>query len=336
VYAQDGNGSRQLARTHPLWRVVHDKPNAMMTTPVALTAMAVNYALRNNAYAKILRNKQGAVVGYMPWPTEQVNKIAMTDGTVVYELAADNRIDVVADANMIHWQGIGSGIVGLDTQRYAAQTFGLALKIEGAAQDLFANAGKLQGVLTIDGTLTKDQREALRSKFANMQVSSGGRSLPVLEAGMKFQSIQMTADQAELEAQRRYSVSDVARVMGVPSVLINDTSKNTSWGTGIAEIKEGFATFKLRPMCKRLEAELNEKLLTPLERQSLNIEFAFDGLLRASPEKRAAIYKDSVQGGWLTPNEARQLDNMPALAGGDALYMQAQMTPITALAKEAQ
>lgn len=332
VYQRGANGQRELARNHRLWRPMHSKANAYMTANVALASLCVNKVLHNNAYAEIIRNGRGDAVGYMPLPTEQVSKSLLEDGSLVYAYQSGSVLRIVSDQNMIHWQGMGNGFAGLHTLAYASNALGLGIKIEGSSSDLFANAGKLHGFLSIDAVLRDEQREALGQKFKQLSLATNsGRQIPVLEAGMKFQSIQQTAEQQQLATQRRFTVEDVGRITGVPSILLNENSGTSAWGSGVAEIKEAFATFALRPLCKGLELEFTEKMFTPAERQSMDIEFSFDGLLRASPEKRAQIYKEGIQNGYTTPNEVRQLENLPPKDGGDRLFMQQQMAPIETL-----
>ena len=60
-----------------------------------------------------------------------------------------------------------------------------------------------------------------------------------------------------------------------------------------------------------------------------------DALLRGNIKDRYAVYVSGIQGGVLKINEARQLENLPPVVGGDQLMVQAQMTPITQLGRPA-
>lgn len=64
------------------------------------------------------------------------------------------------------------------------------------------------------------------------------------------------------------------------------------------------------------------------ERDSIEFEFNFDALLRADLKSRFESYRVAIASGVMTPNEARQYENLPAKEGGDKLYMQGAMMPI--------
>ena len=126
----------------------------------------------------------------------------------------------------------------------------------------------------------------------------------------------------------------MARWFGVPSVLVNDTSKTTTWGTGVEQIIEGFYKFTLRPTLERIEQAIQRRVLTSAQRAAgLHAEFSFDALLRANAAARFELYAKGVQNGIATRNECRQLENLPPVAGGDTLTAQVNLVPIDMLGK---
>ena len=42
-----------------------------------------------------------------------------------------------------------------------------------------------------------------------------------------------------------------------------------------------------------------------------------DGILRGDSSSRINFYHQGIMDGWLSPNEVRQLENLPAIDGGD-------------------
>jgi HK97 family phage portal protein len=331
VYRYDNKRNREVAYDDPLYRLLHDRPNMIMTTPVFLAAMCVNYVLRHNAYAKIIRNDSGDAVALWPLMSDQVQATLIPGVGLVYAHEMDGNVDVIAQQNMLHWRGVGNGITGLDPLFHQADTIGGALQQARSARKIFNAGNRLSGFISVDRILTPEQREAIKRNFLDM-VEKPDQQLHVLEAGLKFDPRQMTAQEAQQVESLRFSVEDVARTFGVPSILINDVTKNTSWGTGIEQIVEGFYKFKLRPMLKFLEAEMRATVMTSSQRGQLDIEFSFDGLLRATFGTRYEAYVKGMNNGMITPNEIRQLENYPAMTGGDQLFVPANLMPIERMA----
>jgi phage portal protein BeeE len=60
----------------------------------------------------------------------------------------------------------------------------------------------------------------------------------------------------------------------------------------------------------------------------MEVEFNFDALLRADLKSRTEAYRIGITSGIITPNEARQMEHLQSLPGGDKLFMQGAMMPV--------
>ena len=264
--------------------------------------------------------------------SSQVNVELEEDGSLVYYYEDDNNVVAIAPENIWHLRLFGNGIVGLSPLDYARNSIGTASAAEARISKIMANANKASGVLTIDKTLTDQQRQKIRESFKSL-TEGGDDSLYVLEAAMKFQQISLSPKDVELLETRKFQIEDLCRFFGVNPVLIG-VSGATTWGTGIQEIMRGFYKLVIRPYLEKLEASIKENLLSPADRRSVEPEFDFNALLTLSDNERAAMLKEKVQSGQITPNEARLSEGREPIAGGDQLFMQAQMTPINLLGRQ--
>src|SRR5690606_35658101 len=177
--------------------------------------------------------------------------------------------------------------------------------------------------------LTPEQREQIRAKFAGL--TEGDQRLLVLEAGGKFEPVAMSPQDIELLASRRFQVEEICRWFGVPSVLVNDTSGSTTWGSGIEQIVLGFYKLNLRPYLEAIENSITTHLVSDEDRAQYEDEFDFEGLPRADQKTRYDGYRAGISAGVLTPNEARAMEWLPKMDGGDKLYMQGATMPIDKL-----
>lgn len=77
----------------------------------------------------------------------------------------------------------------------------------------------------------------------------------------------------------------------------------------------------LGPRLSELEQKINMFLLPMLgvDTDKTYVEFNTEQQLRGSFEEQAAVFSTAVGGPWLTINEARAKQNLPAIEGGDEL-----------------
>lgn len=325
-YQQTPDGLAPLT-TGPVPEMFDGMVNQYQTRQEFFETYLLNLVMTGNAYA--LRSYvDGRLVSLMPLMSAQVEPRLLDDGSMVYLHYTGSNVTAIAAENMWHSKLFGNGIVGLSPLAHARNTMGIALAAEANVAKIFRNGGKPTGVLTIDNVLKDDQRERIRSEFSELREGRADR-LMVLEGGMKYQQVSMTPQDIELLQSRRFQIEDIARWFGVPSVLINDTSGSTTWGSGIYELVNGFYKLNLRPYLERLESSMVSKLMTPAESQGAIARFDFDALTRADASARFEAINKGVNAGVLTPNEGRKTENLPPLEGGDQLLVNGNMVPIS-------
>jgi len=85
VYQAEGQGSKK-ATEHPLYRILHDEPNAEMTSFVLRETMLSHLLLWGNSYCQIVRNGRGHILGLYPLLSDQmqVDRDMATEGNVVH------------------------------------------------------------------------------------------------------------------------------------------------------------------------------------------------------------------------------------------------------------
>ena len=332
VYERKGDeqGNKALARGTPLWLLLHENPNRRHTPMEFWQFMLMNFLLRGNAYARLVRDERGEVIEMWPLSADQVEVEVLADKSIIYKYNYDGKVVIYAEESIFHWRDKGNGVVGMSRLDYMRNTIGVAIQAQNQTQQLFANSGKRPGVFMIDKLLTAEQRDKIRQNYQGL-VEGGQDDLLVLEAGAKFEPLAMSPADLQMLDTRRFSVEDIARWFGISSVLINDTTKTTTWGTGINQLIEGFYKFKLRPMLESLEQAIERRVLTSRQRELYTVEFSMDAILRGSLSERLDAGSKAVQNGLMTRNEWRQLENLPRQEGGDALTAQSNLIPITRL-----
>jgi len=324
------NGHKTLARGTALWVLLHQTPNNMHTPMEFWQYMVMNYLLRGNAYARLIRNSLGEVISMTPLSADQVEVERLTDNTIIYKYQFEGKIAIYSPDSILHWRDKGNGIVGMSRLDYMRSTVDVAISSQNHTANIFRKAAKRPGVFMVDKLLTPEQRDAIRKNYKGL-VEGNDDDLLVLEAGAKFEPLNMTPADIQLLETRKYSVEDIARWFGIPSAMINDTEKTTTRGTGIDQLIQGFYKFRLRPMLESLEQCIELRVLTAPQRRKYSVEFSLDAILRGSLKDRLETGSKAVQNGLMTRNEWRQLENLPPMEGADVLTAQTNLAPLNML-----
>ncbi|TCU25294.1 phage portal protein [Rhizobium laguerreae] len=331
VYRDAKDGSKEIAKDHSLYRLLHDSPNYDQTAVDFWDFMCSAIELWGNAYAQISRTG-GKVVALSPIRPEFMSVRRLQSGSLQYRWTQDGKSFVATDNEILHIRGAGGDALGgVSTLHVARNSFSMARAADKAAAGMFKNGLRPSGVLTFEEWLTKEQRDIAETKLAEKFVGAvnAGRPL-VLEGGTKWEQLTINPEEAQMLETRGFSVEEICRFFGVPPFMIGHTSKSTSWGTGLEQQTLGFLQFTLRRRLKRIEQALMRQLLTPDDlARGISIEFNFEGLLRADSQGRARFYQIMTQIGAMTINEVRRLENLPPVDGGNVPRMQMQNVPIT-------
>lgn len=335
VYEREAgaDGHKQLARGTPLWNLLHDSPNNRHTPMEFWQYLVLNYLLRGNGYARLIRNTAGEVIAMIPMSADQVEVEVLDDQSIVYKYYYEGKVALYSPDSILHWRDKGNGVVGMSRLDYMRSTVNVAVNAQNHTANVFRKSAKRPGVFMLDKLLTEEQRAAIRKNYKGL-VEGNDDDLLVLEAGAKFEPLSMTPADVQLLETRKYSVEDIARWFGIPGAMINDTEKTTTWGTGINELIQGFYKFRLRPMLESLEQALEKRVLTAAQRRRYTVEFSLDAILRGSLKDRLEVGSTAVQNGLMTRNEWRQLENLPPVEGADILTAQVNLAPIGMLGQQ--
>ncbi|SFV33201.1 phage portal protein, HK97 family [Devosia crocina] len=337
VYRTKADGSRDLARDHRLWRVLHDSPNADQTAVDFLEFISANLELQGNGIARKNRNTQREIVGLTPARADIVAVKRKANGELRYSWSENGVSYDLPQDEVLHIRGFGGGPEGgLSTLTYGRHAFGLAQAQDRTAGGMFANGLRPSVVLSFKEFLTKEQYEQVEARLQQKFLGAMNAGRPfIAEGGQEVKTLSLTPEDAQMLESRAFSVNQVCMMFGVPPHMIGHTEKATSWGTGLEQQTLGFQKFTLRRRLGRIEKAMQKQLLTPQDRvEGITIEFSLEGLLRGDSKARAEFYARMTQMGAMTINEVRQLENLPPIDGGDVPRMQMQNVPITEAGKE--
>jgi len=317
------------------WLPVLRKPNDYQTRINFIEQWIISKLLYGNAYILKRRDNRGIVNGLYPLAPLLVTPLVSEDGSVYYQLNQDrlSQIEgaVVAPASeIIHdrMNCLWHPLIGVPPLYACAIAANMGNKIQNSSTYFFDNRALPGGVLSAPGTISDITATRLREEWQkNFGGANSGR-VAVLGDGLKFEIMQMTAQQSQLEEQLKWTVEDVARAFHYP--LFKLGGPVPALAGNIGALITTYYTDCLQSLIESLELCLDEGLDLP---PGKGTELDLDNLLRMDTAALFESNDKAVGGGWMKPNEARFKANFEPVPGGDSPYLQQQNYSLEALAK---
>lgn len=333
IYRRKG-GKSELADDLPVYWLLHDEPNPLMTANTFWKNFLWWALMRGNGYGLIGRSSLGAPLGVgLVKPTSVTTDLSQDKTRLIYQITLDtHEVRRFDQSDVMHYPFIGwDGKAGRSPLECAREAIGLAAAAQEFNERFFSQGNAADIAMEFPGNVNDEQMKRILDIYARNRAGLEKQRLPLVSTGgATIKRLDFDAEKSQLVDARNFQVEDICRFYGVPPHMVGHTSKSTSWGSGIEEQTLGFVKFTLRDILKGLEQEVNRKLLRSTR---FYCKFNLDALLRADSKGRSEFYKAAVGGtqspGFMTVNEVRALENLPPLEGGETLFV-----PVPAAATE--
>jgi len=316
VYERTAAGGKKIRNDHPTARLLRKKPNPEMTSFSMIEAMQAQILNRGKAFAELIFDKNGNVCEI--WPIAPgICEPKRKDKYSPIEYHFPNSGTILPAWKILHVPGLGfDGINSFSPIQLFRQSLGLGLALDEFGARFFGQGTNIGGMLSHPSKLSDDAHKRLKTSM-NEQYAGLSKShrMIILEEGMKFEKLGMPLEDAQFIESRKFTVSEMARIHGVPPHLIGDLEKATF--SNIEEQGLNAVIYLFRPWIVRWEQVLNNKLFTGEEEQNkYYIKFELDGLLRGNMKARYEAYSIGLQQGFLNADEVRELEDMDPLPNG--------------------
>lgn len=338
VYEYQDDGGKKLVHDHPLYYLLHDEPNPEMTSFVFRETLMSHLLIWGNAYAQIIRDGAGRVLGLYPLLPDKMEVQRDDKGNIYYVYSRNSdenptfkeygNIKLKAE-DVLHIPGLGfDGLIGYSPIAMAKNAVGMTLACEEYGASFFANGANPGGVLEHPGVL-KDPSKVRESWNSVYRGVSNAHKIAVLEEGMKYQQIGIPPEEAQFLETRKFQINEIARLYRIPPHMVGDLDKSSF--SNIEQQSLEFVKYTLDPWVIRWEQSLQRSLLLPGEKGKYFIKLNVDGLLRGDYQSRMNGYAVGRQNGWFSANDIREMENMnpiPDEEGGNLYLINGAMTKI--------
>jgi len=202
---------------------------------------------------------------------------------------------------------------GLSVVEECKDAIALARACELHGARYFAAGARPGFVLSTEGQLNAEAREALRSQWDRRHGGVGNsHNTAVLTGGLKpYEVPQATNTDSQFIELRRYQLEEIARLFRIPGSRLGLAADSPD--SDIA-----FVTHCIIPWLRRFESAFTRDLIGDDDRYV--VEFDVRGLLRGDAASRSAFYRAMWDIGVVSTNDIRADENMDPVEGGDVRY----------------
>lgn len=265
------------------------------------------------------------ITGLYPINPTNVRIDADALGRLSYEVGgkAYPATDVIDVPFMLKPDGVGH--YGPITM--GAKAIQLALAMGDYGAKFFAGGGVPP--LALEGPLPQGP-EAMKRAMADISraiETAKGNDKPIfpMPPGHNLTAVGFDPEKGQMTEARRFTVEEIARLFGLPPVFLQDLTHGTFSNTEQQDLH--LVKHLLGQWTEALEQEMNLKLFGQ-RNGGRYVEHNIDGLLRGDFATRMSGLSQAIQTAILTPNEARGLENRPAMPNGDDLLIQGATVPL--------
>lgn len=343
---RDANGIwSEVRRNSPFWPVLR-KPNRYQTRMQFYANWVESKLIHGNTYVLKERDNRGGTdrtVGlvrrlYILDPS-RVTVLVAPDGSVWYQLRTDHLtgigddLVIVPASEIIHdrWNTFYHPLIGTSPITAAGLAAMQGLRIQENSALFFERGAQPGGVLSAPGHINDDTARRLKEYWDQNYGNAGPNvgKVAVLGDGLKYEPMMMTATDAQLLEQLKWTAETVVSVFHVPAYKVGVAPAPTY--NNIEALNQAYYSDCLQVLLEAIENLLDEGLELD---EPLGTEFDLDGLLRMDTASKVKAAADAIGSGGMSPNEARKrYFDLGPVVGGEAPYLQQQQFSLSALAE---
>ena len=292
---------------NPAFSPVLRKPNLWQTRIQFFSNWVESKLVFGNAYILKERDARNVVTRLYVLDPQRVTVLVAPDSSVYYELRTDHLSGLqtesvtVPASEIIHdrFNTFNHPLIGISPISACSLAAGQGLSILQSSAKFFMNGGRPAGILTAPGFINEATAIRLREQW-NSNYGAGGPEVgktAVLGDGIEYKPIAMTAADAQLIEQLRFTAETVASAFGVPLYMIGVGPPPTY--NNIEALNQQYYSQCLQSLIENIELLLDEGLELP---KPYGTEFDLDDLLRMDTATKVKAAADAVGSGTMAPN----------------------------------
>lgn len=331
-----GSGIR-IAREHPFYRTLNERPNRHMTASVFWSTMELCRLHYGNAYAWIdTRNPARPQLWPIDPSTVQVwydDACELRDAPEVYYLVSTKKgRAVLSSEEVLHFKSHQTldGLVGVSVREQLLTTIQGSAKAQALLNAMYDSGMTAKAVLQYTGSMNDANVKQLIAevgKYVKGEGKSGADKLIPMPQGFTLTPLNMKLADSQFLEVKQYTALQIAAAFGVKPYQVGDYTKS-SYASAEAQ-QLSFLVDTLLYIVKQYEEETSYKIISDADTANgYHAKLNTAVMLRADQQTQINTLSAAVSNFLMTPNEAREKLDLPAKEGGDQLLGNGASIPV--------
>ena len=330
----DKNGEKDIkVNPEPYIRILLAEPNPMMTGAAFRQRMAWQYMLKNNAFAYIVRDANGFAIGIylLEWTSVEALLDDRRRLYLRFNLKTGKQA-VISYEDVIHIaRDVGDNELFGSPNQKALETL---MEVAGASDrsiiQAVKNGGAIKWLLKYTRGMRPEELKTRAKEFAKSFLdteNSEDGSIGVAATGADAEARQVEPHDYVPNAMIMGNINKrLMAYFGTNEKIINSSYTEDEWNAYFENVIEPFA--------QAMAEEFTRKIFSRQERARGNrIAMDSTSLQYASMSSKLNLVQ-MVDRGALTPNEWRQILNLPPIEGGEKPIRRLDTQPVKEGGKE--
>jgi HK97 family phage portal protein len=308
------------------------KPNDWQNRIQFMEAWVLSKLQRGNTYILKQRDGRGVVTKLYVLDPTLVTPLVADDGSVFYQLTADNLAGVgqsitVPAREIIHdrFNCFFHPLIGLSPIFAGGLAAMQGLAIQNDSTTFFQNGAQPGGILSAPGAISDETAKRLKEHWEQNFSGKNSGKVAVLGDSLKYEAMKAKAVDSQLIEQLKWSAEVVCSTYHVPPYKVG-VGQMPAYNN-IQALNVEYYSQCLQVLIESIELCLDEGLGMG---ESIGTEFDTDNLLRMDSVTQMDVLEKAKS--VMTLDERRKKIELKRVTGGNTIYMQQQDHSIEAIA----
>ena len=297
-------GGRDLPDVSPMVL----QPDVSRSRRDFIADIVASLVLDGNAFTRIVRDWKGEIVTCEMLPPQYVTVTDESDDPACPDLRFSYLGHAYTADDVVHskFLNVPGRLRGLGPISAAREEIDAAQLARDYKARFFTDGSNLKGYLRTSENITQ---EAAQQAKASWKASGEAGDIKVVGKNLEYVPLSLKpADLQFLETQK-FDTTQIARLLGIPaSIMLAAVDGSNLTYSNIEQSWIEFADYTLAAYTGEIEEIFNR--LLPRGRTA---KFDWDSSQRANMSDRYTAYKTAIEAGFLTVDDVRRKEGLPAL-----------------------
>lgn len=324
IHVRDRRTGQTLTEHH--LNRLFDEPNDSMTWPDFVECFMLNLLTTGNGFAFVHRNRSSIPTEIFPLKSLDTRIVHTAEGIVYNTTIGGNVPFAITPTEMIHARNMSwNGVEGISPIKAGSRAIGLSMALDDFAEKFFVNGANVGSVVELPH-MSQDALDEFRRRWKQEYQGVANAHKTAAAPGLKVHRMGATPRDSQADEQRKFQLSEVARIYQIPPHMLGDLERATF--SNIEEQRRQFAEDTLRRWVVKFEHAMEKTLLSSRDKGGVSIRLNIAARIRGTfKEQIEAVMQATAGAPVYTPNEARDYLGLQPIEGGDTLMSNLNQSP---------